>query len=86
MRQADAPTAIAGDDVLKLERSLGEPRTLLSTLLSLGVGVATVSACVPLFSVLIMLVWRGGARLGVSLFTELSPTAFEEGWALATPS
>jgi phosphate transport system permease protein len=50
----------------------------LSTLLSIGVGVATVIACVPLFSVLIMLVWRGGARLGVSLFTELPPTAFEE--------
>jgi phosphate transport system permease protein len=79
MRQADAPTTAAGDDVLKLERSLGEPRTLLSTLLSIGVGVATVIACIPLFSVLIMLVWRGGARLGVSLFTELPPTAFEEG-------
>jgi phosphate transport system permease protein len=79
MRQAGAPTTAAGDDVLKLERSLGEPRTLLSTLLSIGVGVATVIACVPLFSVLIMLVWRGGARLGMSLFTELPPTAFEEG-------
>lgn len=79
MRQADAPTTTAGDKALKLERSLGDPRTLLSTLLSLGVGAATVIACVPLFSVLIMLVWRGGARLGVSLFTELPPTAFEEG-------
>jgi phosphate transport system permease protein len=32
-------------------------------------------AAVPLFSVLIMLVWRGGARLSPALFTELPPAA-----------
>ena len=36
-------------------------------------------ACVPLFSVLIMLLWRGGAKLSWQLFTELPPTAFEDG-------
>ena len=36
-------------------------------------------ACIPLFSVLIMLFWRGGAKLSWQLFTELPPTAFEEG-------
>jgi phosphate transport system permease protein len=30
---------------------------------------------VPLFSVIIMLVWRGGQRLGLALFTELPPAA-----------
>ena len=43
------------------------------------IGAATVVACIPLFSVLIMLFWRGGARLSWQLFTELPPTAFEDG-------
>ena len=64
---------------LKLERSFRDPRTLLSSLLSIGTGVVTVIACVPLFSVLIMLIWRGGAKLTVELFTSLPPTAFEDG-------
>jgi phosphate transport system permease protein len=38
-----------------------------------------VIACVPLFSVLFMLIWRGGARLTWQLFVELPPTAFEDG-------
>jgi phosphate transport system permease protein len=63
----------------KLHWSLRERRTLVSTLLSLGTGAATVLACVPLFSVLIMLIWRGSAKLSWQLFTELPPTAFEEG-------
>ena len=64
---------------LKLERSFRDPRTLLSSLLSIGTGVVTVIACVPLFSVLIMLIWRGGTKLSVELFTSLPPTAFEDG-------
>src|SRR5262245_58277740 len=39
----------------------------------------TVIACVPLFSVLLMLLWRGGEKLSLQLFTELPPTAFEDG-------
>lgn len=62
-----------------LERSLRHPRTLFSVLLSVGTGVATVVACVPLFSVLFMLVYRGGKKLSLDLFTELPPTAFEDG-------
>jgi phosphate transport system permease protein len=41
--------------------------------------VATVIACVPLFSVLLMLLWRGGKTLHWRLLTELPPAAFEEG-------
>jgi phosphate transport system permease protein len=51
----------------------------LSTMLSVITGAATVIACIPLFSVLIMLLWRGGAKLSWELFVELPPTAFEEG-------
>jgi phosphate transport system permease protein len=62
-----------------LEKSLGQPRTLISATLSGVTGVATVIACVPLFSVLIMLIIRGGKRLSLACFTELPPTAFEQG-------
>ena len=65
--------------LLNLERSYGDARTLLSLLLSIATGVVTLIACVPLFSVLLMLIWRGGAKLSVELFTSLPPTAFEEG-------
>jgi phosphate transport system permease protein len=68
-----------GSGLPTLRRSLREPRTLLSTLLSVVTAVATVIACVPLFSMLIMLLWRGGAKLSWQLFVELPPTAFEEG-------
>ncbi len=69
-RDVDQPT---------LQRSLSDRRTLISTLLNIGTYVATVLACVPLFSVLLMLVWRGGGKLSWQLFVELPPTAFEEG-------
>lgn len=63
----------------RLRRSLREPRTLISALLSVGTAVVTVAACVPLFSTLLMLLWRGGAALSWHLLVELPPTAFEEG-------
>src|SRR5688572_26424599 len=66
-------------DLPSLDRSYHDPRGVLSTLLSVVTGAATVVACIPLFSVLIMLIWRGGARLSWQLFTELPPTAFEDG-------
>jgi phosphate transport system permease protein len=79
MRGAEAPTTLTVTNLPKLERSLGNRRSLLSALLSFITGAATVIACIPLFSVLIMLVWRGGARLSGELFTALPPTAFEDG-------
>jgi len=77
-RAEDSPTP-GRVDLPSLERSYHDFRSVLSTLLSVGTGVATVVACIPLFSVLIMLIWRGGARLSWQLFTELPPTAFEDG-------
>ena len=47
-------------DLGKLEASLRSPRTLLSAVMS-GIAVtASILACLPLFSVLSMLVYRGG--------------------------
>jgi phosphate transport system permease protein len=79
MKPADVNMSQADAGALSFERSLSDPRTLLSTLLSMVTFIVTVIACVPLFSVLIMLIWRGGARLSLELFTALPPMAFEEG-------
>jgi phosphate transport system permease protein len=62
-------------DLPRLERSLRRPRTLRSAVMSVLIGAMTLVAMFPLFSVLILLVVRGGQRLGVALFTELPPAA-----------
>ncbi len=62
-----------------LERHALEPRTLFSSILSGTTWIMACLACVPLFSVLIMLIIRGSQRLSWSIFTELPPTAFEAG-------
>ncbi|MBI1370357.1 MAG: phosphate ABC transporter permease PstA [Planctomycetes bacterium] len=57
-------------------RSYRDRRTLVSMLLSLLAGGLTVIACIPLFSVLIMLIYRGGTRIihgGLATFTQLPP-------------
>jgi phosphate transport system permease protein len=56
-----------------------EPRALKSIILSAITVTAAVVACIPLFSVLIMLLYRGGKRLSLELFYALPPTAFETG-------
>jgi phosphate transport system permease protein len=62
-------------DLSQLERSLRRPRTLLSFCLSCICVGMTLIAAVPLASVLIMLIVRGGRRFSVELFTELPPAA-----------
>ncbi len=62
-----------------LERSLFEPRALVSVLLSGGAWITAIIASIPLFSVLYGLVVRGGHRLSLEVFTELPPAGFEEG-------
>jgi phosphate transport system permease protein len=80
MAPAPAPV-IPGEeiDLKRLERSLRRPRTLFSFCMSVVCGSLTLLAAVPLFSVLIMLIWRGGAQLSLKLFTELPPAAGMEG-------
>jgi phosphate transport system permease protein len=56
-----------------LELRLRKPRTLFSAALSVLCGAMAVAAMVPLFSVLIMLIYRGGQRLSWELFTEVAP-------------
>jgi phosphate transport system permease protein len=62
-----------------LERQPLEPRSLKSIILSTITIICAVVACIPLFSVLIMLLYRGGKRLSLEIFYALPPTAFETG-------
>jgi phosphate transport system permease protein len=68
-----APAAV------RLHRSALEPRALRSTLLTIGTWLAAIVAAIPLFSVLYMLIVRGGARLSTEVFTSLPPAGFELG-------
>jgi phosphate transport system permease protein len=72
------PAPPPGVDVPQLERSLRHPRTAFSGCLTLLVAGMALAAMVPLFSVLYMLLVRGGGKLlraGYHLFTELPPAA-----------
>ena len=79
MRPVAMPPGVQEVEQPQLQRSLSDRRALISTLLSIVTGAMTVMACVPLFSVLLMLLWRGGVKLSWHLLTELPPTAFEDG-------
>jgi phosphate transport system permease protein len=70
---------LAGIDFGQLERSLRRPRTLFDFLLSSLIGGMTLLSLIPLFSVLLMLLWRGGRKLSLAVFTELPPAALEAG-------
>jgi phosphate transport system permease protein len=71
---ATAPTTRA-EELPQLDWSLRRPRTAKSSFFSVLCMVLALLAAVPLFSVLLMLIVRGGARLSVALFTELPPAA-----------
>jgi phosphate transport system permease protein len=69
----------AGVDFPALERSLRRPRTLVDFALNALVTGMTLFALVPLFSVVVMLVWRGGRKLSLAIFTQLPPAPLEQG-------
>ena len=69
----------AGLDFGRLELSLYRPRTFFSVLFSIVVSVMTFLALVPLFAVLWMVIWRGGKKLSLALFTQLPPAPLEQG-------
>jgi len=65
--------------VTELEKSLRRPRALFNFLMTGIVALLTLTALVPLFSVVYMLLVKGSHRLSLALFTELPPAAFEQG-------
>src|SRR5262249_18364131 len=68
-----------GGNFVELELSLYRPRTLTNIILSIVVTLMTFLALIPLFAVLWMLIWRGGQKLSLSLFTQLPPAPLEQG-------
>jgi len=74
-----APNPFEGVDFVKLEKSLLRPRTFINHLLSLLTAFVTLLALVPLFSVIMMLAWRGAQNLSMAVFTQLPPTPMEQG-------
>jgi len=80
MKQTSA-VQVAQDEVTRevLEKRYFEPRSLVNNLLTILVWFLAILACVPLFSVLIMLIIKGSQRLSWDIFTQLPPTAFELG-------
>lgn len=61
------------------EKNPFERRALVSYVLSTLTILMALAACFPLFSVIIMLLYRGGRRLAFEVFYTLPPTAFETG-------
>jgi phosphate transport system permease protein len=70
---------LIGVDFVDLEKHLMKPRTMFSGLLSGLVTLMTLFALVPLFSVVWMLLWRGGSKLSLMCFTALPPAPLEQG-------
>lgn len=70
---------LSGVDFVDLEKHLMKPRTMFSGLLSGLVTLMTLFALIPLFSVVWMLLWRGGSKLSLMCFTALPPTPLEQG-------
>jgi phosphate transport system permease protein len=68
-----------GIDFSELDRSLRRPRTLFSIAMSGLVTLMTTLALIPLFSVVLMLLWRGGRKLSLAVFTQLPPAPLEQG-------
>lgn len=77
--QTDVQDPFEGIDLSHLDRSLRRPRTFIDFSLNGLVTGMTLLSLIPLFSVVIMLLWRGGQRLGTAVFTQLPPAALEEG-------
>ncbi len=76
---ATAEVATAGADRPMLQRRMFEGRALRNTMLSGLTWLMAILASVPLFSVLYMLIVRGGSRLSLEALTELPPAGFETG-------
>ncbi len=78
-RPGPAPGHLTAEEITELRKSLRRPRALFSFAMSSLATLLTLAALVPLFSVVIMLAYRGGKQLSLRVFTELPPAAFEEG-------
>ncbi len=74
-----AGVTVRTTEIPSLEQHLFEGRALRSALLSGLAWIMAIAASIPLFSVLYMLIVRGGSRLTWEALTELPPAGFEAG-------
>lgn len=74
-----ASSAVRATEIPSLEQPLLESRALRSAILSGIAWIMAIAASIPLFSVLYMLIVRGGSRLNWEALTELPPAGFEAG-------
>jgi phosphate transport system permease protein len=74
---------LSPSELRDLQLSLRRPRTLVNFLLTALVTLLTLLALVPLFSVLYMLIVRGGKNLNWSAFTSLPPAPLQPGGGFA---
>jgi phosphate transport system permease protein len=81
MKQQASAIDMSHEEVLhsELKKNYFEPRSLFNNILTIITWFMAILACLPLFSVLIMLILKGSQRLSWEIFTELPPTAFEMG-------
>jgi phosphate transport system permease protein len=79
MTAFDAVDETGPDARPDLRRNLRDPRALRSAFLTGFTWFVALLGAVPLFSVIYMLVVKGGARFSLDLFTELPPAGFEMG-------
>lgn len=63
----------------QLQRQMLERRALKSGFLTVLTWIAAILASIPLFSVIYMLLIRGGARISIETLTALPPAGFEMG-------
>jgi phosphate transport system permease protein len=77
--QTPAQPSIERNLGANLAHSWSERRSLINLLLTIGAWICAFVACIPLVSVLYMLIIKGGSRLSLDLFTELPPAGFEMG-------
>jgi phosphate transport system permease protein len=79
MTPAATPPSDVRVDLPDLEKSLRHPRALFSFAMSWITGMVTVLTLIPLFSVLYLLVTRGGAQLSWATLSDLPPAALMPG-------
>lgn len=81
----DSPVAdpFSGVDLGDLERSLMRPRTVFDFLGNALTALMTALALIPLFSVLYLLLVRGGSKLSWAALTQAPPAPLEPGGGFA---
>ena len=73
------PPRARARDTADLTKSLRNRRALFSFAMSAAVATLTLAALIPLFSVILMLFYRGGKSLSWMALTELPPAPFQAG-------